>query len=156
MYNHLAMAIASLFGIGYIPFCPGTFGTFAAIFLYAVIARFSLYSQVGAIFVIFFIGVWAAQKAEKILNKKDPTVVVIDEAAGYLLTMCFLPFSITVSLIGFFLFRIFDILKPFPIKRLEKISGGWGIMMDDILAGIYSSVVLRVILYFIGLKRGNI
>lgn len=156
MYDHLAMAIASLFGIGYIPFCPGTFGTFATIVLYAVLARFSISSQFVTICVIFFIGVRAAQKAEKILNKKDPGVVVIDEAAGYLVTMCFLPFSITAAFTGFFLFRMFDILKPFPIRRLEKIPGGWGIMMDDLLAGIYSSLMLRVILCFIGLKRGSI
>lgn len=143
------MILASCFGVGYLPICPGTFGSLAAVGLYAVLARFSLFPQIVIICIIFLIGVWTAQRAEAVLNKKDPSVVVIDEVVGYLITMCFVPFTIAAALIGFFLFRLFDILKPFPIRRFEKMPGGWGIMMDDVLAGIYASVMLRVILCFI-------
>ena len=78
-------------------------------------------------------------------EKKDPGEVVIDEIVGYLITMGLIPFNLIKAIVGFFLFRVFDILKPFPIKRIEQIGGGWGIMLDDVIAGLYAALILRIL-----------
>lgn len=140
------MLLASCFGVGYLPVCPGTFASLAAIGLYALLGQLNLFVQIVCVCVVFLIGVHTASQAETVLNQKDPSQVVIDEVVGYLITMGFLPFNLIAALIGFFLFRFFDILKPFPVRRFEKIPGGWGIMLDDTIAGIYASLSLRLIL----------
>jgi phosphatidylglycerophosphatase A len=96
------------------------------------------------------IGTWAAGEAEKLLNKKDASSIVIDEIAGYVLAMVMIPPAWGLVIVGFFLFRFFDILKPWPLRRLEKMHGGAGVMLDDIGAGIYTNIVLQVGLHFIG------
>ncbi|MGA1791863.1 MAG: phosphatidylglycerophosphatase A [bacterium] len=140
--------LATGLGVGYLPICPGTFGSFAAIGVYALIIKWNIPLQVGIILAIFLLGVWVAHQAEILWGRKDPGPVVIDEIVGYLITMGFIPFSTVKAVLGFFLFRAFDILKPFPIRRLEGIPGGWGIMTDDVLAGLYAAIVLRALLWF--------
>ena len=139
--------LATGFGVGYLPICPGTFGSLAAIGVYALIIKLNILLQAGIILAIFLLGVWAANHAEIVWGRKDPGPVVIDEIVGYLITMLFIPFSLVKAVLGFFLFRAFDILKPFPIRRLERIPGGWGIMTDDVLAGLYAAIILRVLLW---------
>ena len=90
-------------------------------------------------------GVWISNQAEVIWKKKDPGEVIIDEIVGYLITMGLLPFNLIKATAGFLLFRVFDILKPFPIRRIERIGGGWGIMLDDLVAGFYAAFILRVL-----------
>jgi phosphatidylglycerophosphatase A len=91
------------------------------------------------------LGVWISQQAEVIWEKKDPGEVIIDEIVGYLITMGFIPFNFIKAIAGFLLFRMFDILKPFPIRRIERIQGGWGIMLDDAIAGFYAAIILRIL-----------
>jgi phosphatidylglycerophosphatase A len=130
---------------GYIPIASGTFGTLVAIpFCYLL----SGLDPVQAILLLgLFTGfaVWMSGEAEKVFKKKDSGLIVIDEIAGLLVTLFLIPWSVKSVVIGFFLFRLFDIVKPFPIRRLEtKLPGGWGVVGDDVLAGIYANVVLRL------------
>ena len=143
----LIMATATGLFVGYLPFAPGTFGTALAIPLHMLFIKFSLPFYALAIGCTILIGILTAGSAEKILDIKDPGVVVIDEIAGMLITLIGAPNNPYVWLIGFVLFRIFDILKPFPIGWVDKrIHGGIGIMLDDIIAGIYSLIVLQIII----------
>lgn len=129
------------------PKAPGTFGTLTAIPLVFVMNFLGIYF--GSIFLIafFFLAVWASESSRKLLEREDPSEVVIDEAAGLLMTVFLLPLSVPVVILGFILFRFFDIFKPFPIRRIDlRIKGGWGIVLDDIAAGIYANVCIRLLL----------
>ena len=129
---------------GYVPLAPGTFGTLVAIPLCYLLSV--LGSLEGTLFVVTFTGfaVWISGEAEKVFKKKDSGLIVIDEMAGFLVTLFLIPWSWKNMAIGFFLFRLMDITKPFPIRRLEsKWPGGWGVVGDDVLAGVYANVILR-------------
>ncbi len=130
---------------GYTPVAPGTFGTLVAIPLCYLLSRLGLVH--GILFLGLFTGfaVWMSGEAEKVFKKKDSSLIVIDEIAGLLVTLFLIPWNVKSVVIGFFLFRLMDIAKPFPIRRLEtKLPGGWGVVGDDILAGIYANVALRL------------
>lgn len=130
---------------GYSPVAPGTFGTLVAIPLCYLLSRLGLVH--GILFLGLFTGfaVWMSGEAEKVFKKKDSSLIVIDEIAGLLVTLFLIPWNVKSVVIGFFLFRLMDIAKPFPIRRLEtKLPGGWGVVGDDILAGIYANVALRL------------
>lgn len=130
---------------GYAPVAPGTFGTLVAIPLCYLLSRLGLVH--GILFLGLFTGfaVWMSGEAEKVFKKKDSSLIVIDEIAGLLVTLFLIPWNVKSVVIGFFLFRLMDIAKPFPIRRLEtKLPGGWGVVGDDILAGIYANVALRL------------
>lgn len=141
------MALATGLYAGYIPVAPGTFGTVVAIPLCFLLSLFGPLE--GVVFVGIFVGVaiWISGQAEKIFQKKDSGFIVIDEMAGFLVTLYCIPMTLENLVAGFLLFRIMDIAKPFPIKRLEAdLPGGWGVVGDDVLAGVYANVVLRVIM----------
>jgi len=141
------MFIATGCFIGKIPFAPGTFGSLAGILLCFILSKAS--EQAAILYIIIFIvfSILIANDAEKILKKKDPGSIVIDEIAGMAVTLSGLPFNIFYIASGFIIFRILDIAKPFPIRYIEKrISGGAGIVLDDIAAGIIANVILRMIL----------
>ena len=144
-----ALVLSSWFGVGLMPIAPGTFGTLAAIPV--VFVTYYLKSLFGALFILIFIALafWASDLGRKHLGKNDPSEVVIDEVAGFLVTMFLLPLSWLSLILGFILFRVFDIIKPFPIRRLEKIKGGFGIVLDDLLAGIYANISLRILLFLL-------
>jgi phosphatidylglycerophosphatase A len=130
---------------GYIPIAPGTLGTLVAVPLCYVLFRMGPLEQV--LFIAGFAGlaVWVAGEGEKIFERKDPALIVIDEMAGFMVTLLLIPWSTKNVVIGFFLFRLMDIAKPFPIRRLEsKWPRGWGIVGDDVLAGVYANVLLRL------------
>ena len=131
-----------------VPKAPGTFGTLGAVPLAVGVYYFGVFF--GALFIVIFIliAVWASGLSQKILGRDDPPEVVIDEVAGFLLTVFLVPPSWLSLCFGFLLFRFFDILKPFPIGRSEKLKGGAGVVLDDLLAGIYSNLCLRVVLFF--------
>ena len=128
------------------PKVPGTFGTLAAIPL--AIAINYLGAVYGALTLVIFIlvAVLASEFSRKLIGREDPPEIVIDEAAGFSVTLFLLPLSWFSLSLGFLLFRLFDIFKPFPIRRLEKIKGGIGIVLDDLLAGVYANLVLRLVL----------
>ena len=98
---------------------------------------------------VFWVALWASGLTRDLLGKTDPPEVVIDEVAGFLLTMLLLPVSWQALVLGFFLFRFFDILKPFPIKRVERLGGALGIVADDLVAGMYAYAVARIVILFV-------
>ena len=147
----LARFLYSGFGSGFSPIMPGTCGTVAAFLLYCLefVCFPGYYRQINA--AIFFLLIIPAVKlgdfAEKDFGRKDPQAVVLDEFFGFFLSVLFIPFSMKNALIAFVLFRIFDILKPFPINRVQKLKGGLGIFMDDIIAGLMANVIIWIAIY---------
>ncbi len=143
--TQLIMMLATGFYSGYIPKAPGTCGSLVGLLLYFLfLNHFSLSNYLFILAGMLFIGFWVAGSAEKILNQKDPQPVVIDEIVGILITLTAAPPQIPVWLLGFMIFRFFDILKPFPIRWVDqRIHGGIGIMLDDVIAGIFSWLVLQ-------------
>ena len=139
------VCIATGFYLGKIPFAPGTFGSIPGL-LIAVMLSFLNFSRAAFFLALFILAaVWISGKAESILKAKDPGQIVIDEMAGMGVALLGIPFNLHTAVWGFILFRFFDILKPFPIKRIEKtLSGGAGIVMDDVLAGLFSNAILRI------------
>ncbi|MCH8021265.1 phosphatidylglycerophosphatase A [candidate division KSB1 bacterium] len=147
--SFIARLIATGFYTGYAPKAPGTAGSLFGLFLYwAIPESKSVYSLVG-IALIFFTGVWAANQVEKETKVHDNQIIVIDEIVGMLITVALFEKTLIWLVVGFLLFRFFDIMKPFPAKSSEKIPHGWGVMMDDVIAGIYSALCLRLIYYFL-------
>lgn len=139
--------IATVGPIGYFPIAPGTAGSVVGLVLIVVLHRLQVHPWASSVAVltavIYALGVWAAGRAEKIFGVTDPGYVVIDEVAGQCIVFILPPAGGWGWLVGgFILFRVFDVLKPFPARRSERLAGGWGIMMDDLVAGGYSAVVL--------------
>lgn len=143
----LARIIATFFGSGFCPVAPGTAASFVAALLYMfLIHGLSWPVQVLIIVALFLVGVPAASRYSAELGRKDPGRVVIDEACGQLIALFMAPADPVSVAAAFFLFRIFDIIKPYPIKKLEGFPRGWGIMADDVGAGLASAAVLRLAL----------
>jgi len=143
--KHGIVFIATGFYLGKMPVAPGTFGSLLGLPLWIALSKFGPVFAIGclAVFILFAMGV--AHKASAILNQKDPGCVVIDEIAGMAVTMVGLPFSWAAIIAGFIVFRILDIVKPFPIRWVDRhVRGGTGIVMDDILAGIIGNITLRI------------
>lgn len=143
----IALALATSLGVGYVPFAPGTFGSAAGLLLWALLPA-SPALQAGTSVVVFALGVWAAAVTERHYRTTDPGVVVIDEVLGMLVTLLFNPVGWGGALVGFLLFRLFDVLKPYPANRFERLHGGLGVMADDAMAGVYANMVLRLVLLF--------
>ena len=134
--------------IGNISFAPGTFGSILGLPLCFFLSKINLLIVVFLTVIFIFFAIWIAQEAEKIVNSEDPGCIVIDEIAGILVTFAGLPFNLISVASGFLIFRALDIWKPYPISWIErKLSGGTGIVMDDVVAGICSNLVLRGILF---------
>lgn len=144
--KRVALAVASFGYVGFFPIAPGTAGSVAALPLYAIVRWVGApAADAIAIVLVLVAGVWAAGAAEDVLGAKDPGPVVIDEVLGMLVTLAAMPLSAGGVVAGFVLFRLFDIAKPFPAGRLERLPGGAGIMLDDLAAGVYAHVGLRVL-----------
>ncbi|MCK5918877.1 MAG: phosphatidylglycerophosphatase A [Cocleimonas sp.] len=139
------------FGSGLAPFAPGTFGTLAAIPLYLLMINFSLPVYLVITLFSVFIGFWLCGRSSEMLGVHDHSGIVWDEFAGFFITMIAAPQGWQWIVIGFALFRLFDIWKPWPINIIDKkVQGGVGIMMDDVIAGIYALVVLQLIVVVVG------
>ena len=137
------------FGSGVLPFAPGTFGTLVAVPLYLLLQPLPLLSYLATLLVAFIVGVWLCEKTSRDLGVHDHGGIVWDEIVGYLLTMTFAPKGWVWLLVGFVLFRLFDIFKPWPIRSIDRqVKGGFGIMLDDVLAAIYALLILQLINYF--------
>lgn len=148
--------LASGFYTGYSPLAPGTAGSLVGVLIYLLLQNLSNITYIAFIILIFISGIFIAGEAENIYQKKDSPYIVIDEIAGMLITFLFLPKGpkgpkwLIFLLAGFITFRIFDILKPFPARLVERrLAGGWGVMCDDILAGVYANLFIRGIDKFI-------
>ena len=156
MVDKLAISIASGLGSGYSPVAPGTAGSVVGVIiavLFIILSGLNIFSgliYILLIAVIFAVGVWSAGRAEVIYGEKDCGKIVIDEIAGMLVTLYLVPFDWRWLLAGFLLFRLFDIVKPFPARRIDqRVEGGWGVMLDDIAAGIYANIGLQILVRFV-------
>ena len=138
----------STFGyVGFFPVAPGTIGSLAGLLVYAAIARLGggPVADAVTIVILFAAGVWAGTIAERHFGGIDPGPVVIDEVIGMMITLFLVPVGVAGAVAGFALFRISDIVKPFPSARLEGLHGGWGVMADDAMAAIYANLALRLL-----------
>ena len=140
----VARVVATGLGSGYSPFAPGTAGSVVGLLLFWPLARTALPTQIAMCVVIFFVGVLAAGKVARRIGLEDPGMVVVDEVLGMWLSILGLPLHPAVVLVGFLLFRLLDIVKPYPAAQLEHLPGGFGIMADDVAAGLYANLLLRV------------
>jgi phosphatidylglycerophosphatase A len=140
----LALFISTCGYLGYAPVAPGTFGSAAGLVVfYLVRMADSVTVELAAIAVLFAVGVWAGTIAEHHFGGVDPGPIVLDEVVGMLITLCLLPVNGTGAFVGFLVFRILDVVKPFPSARFEKLPGGLGVMADDGMAAIYGNLAMR-------------
>ena len=148
--TRLAVFVATVGYSGYFPVAPGTIGSLAGLVVYAFVwwAKSPLI-EVGLIVTLFAAGAWAGTVAERYFGGIDPGPIVIDEVVGMLVTLLFIPVGWSGALLGFFLFRVFDVIKPFPADRLERLHGGLGVMADDAMAAVYANVTLRIALWLL-------
>ncbi len=140
---------ATVFGVGFISFAPGTFGTLVAMAVYIMLpsglftgANWFIYA--GGLLLLSAVSVWLSSKAENILGHDAPSIV-IDEVCGYFLAVMFLPKSLLLAGYAFLLFRAFDIAKPFPVNISQKLPKGWGVVADDLIAGLYANIIIQIL-----------
>jgi phosphatidylglycerophosphatase A len=144
------MIFSTFFGTGFFPVAPGTVASFLTVLLFKLgLYKLSWPFQALIIVAVFIAGGAAANRYARLLNRKDPGRIVIDETCGQLIALFLMTPGWKELLLAFFLFRIFDIIKPYPIKKLEALPHGWGIMADDVGAGLAAAVFLRLILLFL-------
>ena len=142
--NRFAVLLATSLGAGYFPVAPGTAGSAVGIVIYLLTRQWTAPEQIGLLAVISVVGVWAASEAARHFGRDDPGPVVIDEVAGQLLTLLLTGVGIGGAIVGFFLFRVLDIFKPWPARRLESLHGGLGIMADDLMVAVYGNLLMRL------------
>ena len=141
--RRLIKVTTSFFYLGHSPFMPGTLGSLAGLLIYCVVKdKLPIYAF--SLVFLFALGILFSAEAEKIYKRKDPRMIVIDEVCGMMLSLFLVPYNIWIVALGFVLFRTFDIIKPPPAKRIEKFSGAFGVMFDDIIAAIYTNFILQV------------
>jgi phosphatidylglycerophosphatase A len=134
--------------VGYVPVAPGTFGSAAGLAVFAAIrASGSSTVELGAIVGLFAIGVWSAHLAERYFGGIDPGPIVMDEVVGMLITLALLKVTFSGAVVGFLIFRLFDVVKPWPSGRFEKLPGGLGVMADDGMAAVYAHLVMRGLIW---------
>jgi phosphatidylglycerophosphatase A len=141
--TRVALAIATAAGAGYSPLAPGTVGSAVGILIYFLTWKWSATSQIVLLLGLTIVGTWASSVAARHFKREDPGYVVIDEVAGQLLTLLLTGVGIGGAVVGFFVFRVLDIVKPWPAGRLEALPGGFGIMADDLMAGVYGWLIMR-------------
>jgi phosphatidylglycerophosphatase A len=138
------------FGSGYFPKAPGTMGTVVGVLLYLLLYKLDMFNYLALVTLLFVFGIWICGETARELKVHDHPAIVWDEIVGYLVTMAYAPPGWTWLVLGFVLFRLFDIFKPWPINLLDKrLKGGLGIMLDDLLAGIFSLTLLNIIAYIL-------
>jgi phosphatidylglycerophosphatase A len=147
MKTRLAVLLATVGYVGHFPIAPGTAGSAAGLLLFALLRMAGSFPLEAAVLLaLLAVGCWAGSVAEAHYGRTDPGYVVLDEVVGMLVTLLLVPVSPSGAIVGFFLFRLFDIVKPFPARQCERLHGGLGIMADDVVAGIYGNLALRVVL----------
>lgn len=148
--KRVAILLATFGYVGYFPIAPGTAGSAAALALYGLLRWLGIPAlDLAVIVLLSAAGVWAGSVAEAHVGRRDPGCVVLDEVVGMLITLLFVPVTWVGVLAGFFLFRLFDIVKPSPARNVERLHGGLGIMADDIVAGIYGNLALRLLILLV-------
>lgn len=150
-WRRAVLGIATVGPCGHVPFAPGTVGSAAGLMLFwAVRASGSPTVEGLVLLAVTAVGVAAASRAEAAYGRRDPGLVVIDETAGMLVTLAGVDVGPGGAVIGFLAFRFFDVVKPFPARRAERLPGGWGVMADDLVAGLYAQALLRLLLWLPG------
>jgi phosphatidylglycerophosphatase A len=148
--TRLAVFIATVGYCGYFPIAPGTIGSAAGLVVYLLVWwTQSRLVEAALIAVVCVLGAWAGTHAERYFGGIDPGPVVIDEVLGMLITLAFIPVGWSGALAGFFLFRVFDVFKPYPADRLERLHGGVGVMADDAMAAVYANISLRLLIWLL-------
>jgi phosphatidylglycerophosphatase A len=142
----LIKLIVTFFYLGYVPIIPGTFGALAGVVIFLLLGKSGSVYIITTLLITLF-GFIFSGYGEKIFSQKDPSCIIIDEVSGMLVCYCFLPMTFFNVIVGFVLFRIFDIVKPFYIKKLEKLKGSAGIMLDDLAASGCVLILLEVMHY---------
>ena len=146
--TQLAVFVATFGYCGYFPFAPGTVGSAAGLVVYLLVWWTGSSAVEGALIAaLFAAGVWAGTTAERYFGGIDPGPVVIDEVVGMLITLALIPVGVSGAIAGFFLFRVFDVIKPYPAGRFEKLHGGLGVMADDAMAAVYANLALRALIW---------
>lgn len=147
VFNRLRTIVATVLGIGYVPLASGTFGSLpglaAAWALWSLGGEYGTYAVLAGALAVTVAGAWAAGAVVAATGTEDPSQVVVDEFAGQMISLLFLPLTVPVLVAGFLLFRLFDIIKPPPVRQLERLPGAAGIMADDIAAGVYANLLLH-------------
>ena len=145
--RRLGLFVATCGYLGYVPIAPGTFGSALGLAVfYGVRSTGSVSVELAAILVIFAIGIWSGTVAEHHFGGIDPGPVVIDEVVGMLITLALLPVNLTGAIAGFLVFRVLDVIKPWPSARFEKLPGGLGVMADDGMAAVYGNLIMRALI----------
>jgi phosphatidylglycerophosphatase A len=147
--NLFEKIVGSGFFTGYIPVASGTFGSLAALIIYFIPGFENLWIILASIVILFFYGVYVSTQFEKIYGK-DPAECTVDEIVGTWIALIALPKTILISLTSFLIWRLLDIIKPFPARSSENLSAGWGIMMDDVISGAYTLIIVHFIVYLFG------
>lgn len=142
----MATLVATGLGCGYAPVAPGTAGSLLGLAMFWPLAQLRPWAQLAALAALVLLGAATGSSVARRLAIKDPGVVVVDEVAGMWVTLLFVPLTPVNAAAGFFLFRVADVVKPFPARRLERLRGGWGIIADDLMAGVYANLALRLVL----------
>jgi phosphatidylglycerophosphatase A len=152
--DYVALSIATC-GVGYLPLAPGTWGSLVGVGIFLVLvwaipAKGLVAVVLVAIVAVTWVGIWAATRTEQLSGRKDPGKVVVDEVAGQFIALfpltLFPHWSTLAVIVSFILFRFFDIVKPYPANRLQELSGGAGVMLDDLVAGVYGAVLVSILL----------
>lgn len=139
-----ARLLATALGAGYSPIVPGTAGSLVGVLTFWALSGLPPLVQVALTLALFLIGIPASSRTAAVVGRKDPGIVVVDEVLGQWVTFLFLPFGSWTAGLGFVLFRVMDVIKPWPARDLESLPGGLGIMADDLMAGVYANLLLRV------------
>lgn len=141
--------LSSGFGLGLSPVAPGTVGTLLGIPVCLLYLSLPWIFRLLVVIVLFAVSIYVSGRAEEIYGKKDDQRIVIDEIIGFQVTMLPMAINIPHLCVGFVLFRVFDIWKPFPLKKLQNLPGGWGVVLDDVGAGIYAGMAMFLLAFFL-------
>ncbi len=147
--TRLALLVATSLGVGYVPVAPGTFGSAAGLIVWWLLPH-TVAAQGTAIVVLFIVGSWSGSVAERHFGRTDPGQVVVDEVMGMLITLFLNPVGWIGAWVGFLLFRVSDVIKPWPANRLEALPGGVGVMADDAMAAVYANLALHLVIWSSG------
>ncbi len=143
LLRRIGVFIATCAYVGYAPVAPGTFGSAIGLAVFYVVRhQRSTTVEVAVIVALAAVGLWSATEAEHHFGGIDPGPVVIDEVIGMLITLAFIPVNVAGAIVAFFIFRFLDVVKPWPARRLEQLPGGFGVVLDDMMAGVYGNIVM--------------
>ncbi len=143
--TRLARFVSTAGHVGFLPVAPGTWGSAVGLLILLPLRwHGSAMAEAATMLALLAVGIWSAGVTGREMGDEDPGPVVIDEVVGMLITLLWIPVNVTGAVLGFLLFRVFDIIKPFPARQCERLPGGWGVMLDDVMAGIYGQIAMRI------------